>query len=260
MVLALATANAQPQDLYRPGQPATLNGAEDRARHAVQEEAEALASFRTAYIKAGKPAFLMMWHRELSDNVDSTREASATLASSGERARDNYERTIKVQWKEGSERAISLLPPARGAEFEAGFQQALLKAGAVLVDRNTAIRMSALRRVQGGAKESGLNFQTLEAGALAVYARYFIEIRFIPDARADGGSEPRVTVIDSGSGAIITDLVASDVYKGESAIRDKTVWVTTDQGFAKQVQPRLGQVEGRRVAAALLKILAKNLR
>ncbi len=261
---------ASAEGLYRDGQPEVLNGAAERAKQKTASETQIVAAFRTAYQRAKRPSFLMLWHRELSDNIDSSREITASTTSSGVLARDNYERTVTVQWKNGAERPVSLLPPAHSAEFESGFHQALRAAGVTLVDRNTAIRMTALAKVKTGAKEGALNFQTVEASALAGYARYFIEVRFVHDGEASGGTEPRVTVIDSGSGAILADVVPSALYKPgaerwattasgfakstESA--DAAEWAADATGFRKVARKRGGLEEGRQVALALMQSLA----
>jgi hypothetical protein len=277
MAAALAAALAagasdvlcdEPQ--YRPDQSPVMNGAAERAAQKAQSEGRIVAAFRAAYLRMNKPSFLMLWHRELSDNIDSGREVTAAVSSSGERARDNFDRTVSVRWKNGSEHPVSLLPPARSAEFESGFHQTLRGAGAVLVDRNTAIRMTALGKVKTGARESDLNFQTVEASALAGYAKYFIEARFVPDGEAKGGTEPRITVIDSSSGEILADVVPSALYKqgagkwmatgaGFAKVAEEsgqTEWKADEKGFVKQEKKRSGLEEGRLVALAIMQALA----
>ena len=256
-------AFAQEPVQMREGMPAVLDGAATRARQRAEADARALADFGAAYQRAQRPAFLMMWHRELSDNIDSGKEVSATAVGSGELARDNYARTIKLQWKQGAEHPVSLLAPARAAEFESGFQQTLARAGVALVDRNTAVRMTALKRVEGGASESALNFQTVEASALARFARYFIELRFVPDASAAGGSVARVTVIESQSGVILADLLASEVLldaAGKPAPPAGGEWVAVDgKGFERRERPHSQQEDGRQLAQALMRALAARL-
>lgn len=260
LCLAAGMAQAQETPPMREGMPPVLDGAAERARAQGDADARALADFSAAYQRAQRPALLMLWHRELSDNVDSGKEVAATVVSSGERARDNYARTIKLQWKQGSERPVALLGPASAARFEAGFQQTLTSAGVALVDRNTAVRMSALKQVQGGASEAGFNFQTLEAGALATYARYFVELRFVPDGAAN---EARVTVIESATGVIVADLLASDVLQGGPGKpgAPKADWAAVDgKGFVRQPRVRTEQEEGRLMAQALMRALAVTLR
>ena len=263
LLLCLACGAALGQDaaLMREGQPPVLDGAAERARARAEADARALAEFGAAYQRAQRPAFLMLWHRELSDSLDSGKEVTASAVSSGELARDNFARTIKLQWKQGSERPVSLLAPAAAAAFETGFQQTLAAAGVALVDRNTAVRMTALKQVQGGASESALNFQTVEASALAGFARFFVELRFVPDGA--GGNVGRVTVIDSASGVIAADLLVSEVLKDERArpAAGKSDWVAVDgKGFVRQPQARSLQDDGRAVAQALMRALTDRLR
>lgn len=261
------------ETMYRADQPAVLKAGVDAYVKKTQDEARLIGNFRTSYERAERPKFLMMWHRELSDNINSNKEINGTVTSTGLAARNNYQQIIKVQWKDGSERAVSLLPPARGAEFESGFQQTLRNAGVKLVDRNTAIRMTALDKVKKGGNENDFNFQTIEARALETYAGYFIEVRFIPNPEAKGGTEPRVTVISSSTGEILVDVVPSTLYKNDggttswSASNEGFIksadgaadgeWKTDSKGFVKQPRKRGGQEEGRAVALAIMQSLAE---
>lgn len=269
----LAPGGVQAQNMYRTGQPDVLNGAAERTRQQKETGAGAMAAFQVAYQRAKRPTFLMMWHRELSDKIDSGHEASATVASTGVRARDNFERTVKVQWKDGSESAVSLLAPARAAAFESGFQQTLRNAGVVLVDRNTAVRMTALKKVNEGARESALNFQTVEATALADFAKYFIELRFVPNAQAPGDSMPRITVIESHSGAILVDVLPTEAGKPaegkwtagsngfvkEPDEAQQENWnAVENKGFVKQARPRSMQEDGQQAAVALMKAMTSS--
>lgn len=271
--IALADDRGGSEALYRADQPAVLKAGVDADTKKKQDDARLIGNFRASYERAERPKFLMMWHRELSDNINSNKEINGTVSSTGLAARNNYQQIIKVQWKDGSERAVSLLPPARGAEFESGFQQTLRNAGVKLVDRNTAIRMTALDKVKKGASENDFNFQTIEARALETYAGYFIEVRFVPDLEAKGGTEPRVTVISSSTGEILVDVVPSGLYKNDggkaswSAISEGFIkssdgatdgeWKTDSKGFVKQPRQRGGQEEGRAVALVIMQSLAE---
>lgn len=256
---------------YRANQPPVLQGQTDTVAEARKAQQLALSDYQAAYRRAGAPKFLMMWHRELSDKISSAREIQAVQARSGPAPRNNFEQVITIRWKDGAERAVSLLAPEQNAEFETGFHQALRAGGTTLVDRNTAIRMTALAKARQGAREEDMNFQTVEASALADYAQYFIEVRLLP--AASGRSEARVTVIGSRTGEILADVMSND--GAAPAVRPGTpaelgyipqtpmtsaqpgAWTTDEHGFARRAAaPRTARDEGQATAQLVMRALA----
>lgn len=265
---AVKAADTTSSNLYRNAQPVTLSGQSEQAQQQSKaEQAKATAAFKAGYARAGKPKIALFWNRTLSDDVSSTAEVTGTLTSTGIRARDNYQVTIRVAAQSGSEKNYSLAPPPRAAEFESGFQSALREAGAVFVDRSAIIRLSALGKTKAGEQAKDLDYQTLEMSALADYAQYFAEVNFIRDADSTGGLEVRVTVISTSTGEVIADVVPTELYKSDD---DTGTWVASDSGFKKQTgggdtqwraddagfykttRKKTGIDEGRRVAYALM--------
>ena len=228
--ISYAAENVIDESLYRSDQPQVLNNSENLKNQKKNDQLKIIEDFKLAYQKVEKPKFLMFWHRELSDDINSAQELSGTVSSTGELKRDNYFRVIKVQWKNGTERSVSLIPKVRDVEFASGFHQQMRSAGAILVDRNSAIRFNALDKTKNGISENEFNFQTIEAETLSKYAQYFIEINFIQDDDSKGGFEPRVTVIKTDTGEIVADVVPSHLYKSDG---DNNNWTTTNEGFVK---------------------------
>lgn len=258
---------------YRANQPPVLQGQADTVAQARKAQQLALSDYQAAYRRAGAPKFLMMWHRELSDKISSAREIQATQARSGPSPRNNFEQLITIRWQDGSERAVSLLAPEQNAEFETGFHQALRAGGTVLVDRNTAIRMTALAKSKQGAREEDMNFQSVEASALADYAQYFIEVRLLP-AAASGRSEARVTVIGSRTGEILADVMSNDgaapavrpgtpaelgyIPRAQTTAAEPGAWTTDEHGFARRAAaPRSARDEGQAAAQVVMRALAE---
>lgn len=250
LFMAILSAPAWAQD-YRPDQPAVLEGAAERNRQESAQRKEALDKFSALYRQHQRPSFLMMWHRELSDSISSVNEKQATLTSVGERAADNFQRTLKVRWNDGSERTLMLGAPSGMAEFESGFHQALRKAGVALVDRNTAIRMTALGEVKRGASEEKFNFQTVEAKALAGFAKFFVEVRLVADAKG-GEPAPRVTIINSESGEIIADVVASEPDR----VQRYQTFAVDGRGFERRPVAMSASEKGAALAEQVMRSLA----
>lgn len=273
LALTVNTSYAS-ENLYRADQPPIINEKVGNNGQKDQVEASIIKDFKSQYKRIENPKFLMLWHRDFSDNINSNQEVSASVTTTGTLPRNNFNQIVKVQWKNGSERSVSWLSSANSAEFEVGFSQVLRSGGMSLIDRNTAVRMTALDKANKGTAESDLNFQTVEASALAKYAKYFIEVNFIPDSESKGGTEPRVTVIDSSSGEIIADVVPRDLYKKDTgktsfiATNDGFIastenppsgeWKINDKGFIKKVNKRDLQEEGRQVAYAVMKSLSNS--
>lgn len=274
VMLADATAAEPDQSLYRSDQPAVLNGQAERKQARAAEDAAIISAFKTAYAKAGKPKIALFWHRELSDNITSTREATITDNSSGQMPWDNYTRIIKIESKVGPERAVSLAPPARAAEFESGFQRAMRANGVSFIDREAIVRLTSMKKTQDGQASKDQDFQTLEMESLAGYAQYFAEVNLVPDPDSRDGLEPRVTVISSSTGEVIADVVPSELYK---LADNDGQWVATERGFERQlddtekqwkvdesgiyrkIKKRTGLEEGHRVAIAVMQQMTEAL-
>jgi hypothetical protein len=262
MCLGSASALAQTADsFYRENQPATLSDTADRRAAADAERATVAADFKSAYANARRPKIALLWHRELSDSISATREASAQVTSQGVLPEHNYDVKIKVESKDGAARAYSLAPPPRAAEFESGFQSALRDAGVQFVDRNTIVRLSAARSAQD---TKDLDVQTVEMSALSEYAEYFAEINFIADASAKGGLQVRVSVVSTRTGVIVADVVPTHLYHADpdhpdQIERESTVWRAGDSGFEKVERRKSGADEGRKVAFALMEQMIPQL-
>jgi hypothetical protein len=275
LILALASnASYATDNLYRADQPPVLNASANQTLQKAQSEENIIKDFKSQYQRIENPKFLMFWHRDFSDNINSNQEISASVTSAGTLPRNNYTQVLKLQWKNGSERSFSWLSSAASAEFEVGFSQVLRSGGMSLVDRNTAIRMTALDKTNKGISEENQNFQTIEASALAKFAKYFIEVNFIPDSESKNGTEPRVTVINSTTGEIIADVVPSDLYKKDTgktsfiATNNGFVattenppsgeWKADDKGFIKKANKRDLKEEGRQVGYVVMKSLSES--
>jgi len=265
-----AQAQQQPP-LYRADQPAVLErepGAQtERAR------AEALsARFVQAYQKAGSPRILLLWHRSVSDQfADEQQQLTRTSVSVGALARDNHAQQVVISWKGQPPQPASLLAPARAADYETGLLQPLLAAGVRLVDRNMAIRMTALKAngaasAPGAVSGASLEAPMIEAQAFAELADQVLQVQLLPDAQSGTGWRARLTLIEVRSGALVADSLRAIAAPRDGGVvarvnerppaEGERVWQATEKGFVAQQRPvSLGQI-GQRDALALMELLA----
>lgn len=276
LATAAAAATAQELDpsLYRADQPEVLQHAQAGKKANQQSEQAVIEAFKSVYIKAGRPKIVMFWHRDLSDEISSSQEATATEHSSGAMPWDNYDRVIKIESKSGAEKQVLLTPSARTAEFESGLHKTLFKGGVSFVDRNTVIRLVGLDKAGNGQKTKDLDYQTVEMESIARFAQYIAEVNFVRDPQSKGGFEPRITVISTSTGEIVADVVPGELYKLD---QDPGRWVTTENGVVRQsvegdgawtigengFQKKARKVtsieDGHRVAVALMQQLTETL-
>ena len=265
MALA-AAAQAQTGAQYRPDQPAVLE--RETPGQAERQQAEAVtARFVQSYQRAGSPRVLLLWHRSVSDQFADEQQVTRTSVSVGARARDNHAEQIVLSWKGQPPQPVSLLAPARAAEYETGLLQPLLAAGVRLVDRNMAIRMTALK-VSGAASAPGaipgssLEVPMVEAQAFAEFADQVLQVQLVPDAQSPNGWRARLSVIEVKTGTVMADSLRSLAPPRESGALARVqaqppgdgerVWQATEKGFVATTRAAtLGQL-ARRDALALM--------
>lgn len=251
LAAAAATAGAQ-QPMYRADQPEVLERAP--ADESGQWNA-AVAKFARAYADAGRPRTLVMWHRAVSDRISDERQVTRSTVSTGERARDNFAREVTLRWQERQVPAGSFLAPVQAADYEAGLTQALLSAGVRLVDRNVAVRMTALQGTAGGKAAAGMDTATVEAQAFADLADQILQVQLLPDANAPVGWRARLTLIEVRTGRVVADSVV-DAEQQRSAASAQRHWVATDRGFQQQSAPIALARVARTDVLALMKAVA----
>lgn len=260
---------------YRAGEPAVLEGAKERIQTAQVAEEQVLAAFIRAYAAVGRPRMAILWHRDLTDEISSRKKIAGSVMTEPAAAGSGLEAGVQTVTMEfdtgGSGRTASPLPAARDAQFQTGLESALRSAGVRLVDRNTAVRLTALEDVKRGGDAAALDTQAVEMSALVAHSDYFVEISFVPGA-ANEAPMPRIAVIASVSGEVLADLMPSLQPDGGNANR----WVAAERGFVRSEAPdevmlmadengfhraplkSTGVTEGRVAALALMQRLAES--
>lgn len=244
--------HAQDASLYRKDQPAVLERESPAA--ARQQRADAISkAFSQAYAKAGSPRVLLLWHRTVSDSFSDQQQLTRTQISVGERPQDNRASQLVLNWKNQPPQAVSLLAPASAADYETALLQPLLAAGARLVDRSMAIRMTALK-ASGAASSpasaipgAALEAPMIEAQAFAELADHVLQVQLLPDAQATQGWRARLTIVDVRTGAVLAEIFRSRAEPaGGSAVARVTPsgqadgqreWQATERGFVAVQRP-----------------------
>ena len=205
LILCASPATAQ----FRENQPAVM-APPPPPPNAGQATA---ASFRGAYAKAGKPRMMIFWNREFTDEVATvyedriteksvnrdhtmdTHDASKSSAGANrtdESLRESSSRrdlTVGTDRLTNNLRASSLVEEADWA-IEGALNQSLIAQGAILTDRDVAMRTS-----RGAARaNSHTNMQALETQGVAGRADLLVEIKQTSSIRSPMGVAFRVTV------------------------------------------------------------------
>lgn len=248
------SAKDEPESGYRKEESKVLVIAPDTAK----DKRQLRTDFLTAYKQADKPKFLVLWQRTLSDQMSAVHERSITTQSTGASNEDNYQRQTRIEWKENLKGEVSLLPPAQAAGFEAGFISTLRSAGAKVVDRNTAIRLQALKQVAKGTAAKNLDAQLVEMEALSEFADYFISINFIDGLATDEAASPHIVIINSKTGEVIVDVIADEPSQPENTAPlggTTRKWKVGKSGFVVDEQKPSLSLDGKNNAWAVIQHL-----
>lgn len=216
---------------YRPGQPQVL--AAPPPENPEAQSQQATTAFRRWYASAQRPALLIFWNRELSDQattqyaeVSTTREQVQGTPESGAQS--------KVAMQEAYRRAMgpgqyAALDPMLSARLETAFQAAWLQSGVEVVDRTALIRkMSTV-----ASKEDRADTQLLESVALEQGVQYLVEV--LPNATQSSptGFNFLVKVKHLPSSTVMAQfLSAAQPPAGPSR------WAATPGGFEKRTENR----------------------
>lgn len=207
MRAAYAQRPALPESMYRKDTPATLV---PEAPVASAEPAINRAAFGSAYAKAGRPAIVVLWNRELTDMLQqaSANQLSIDTSSSGSRnispgqvnveSRGNTtitSQTVKSQQglRDGPIERVNL-------QIRSAFLQTMTAAGVRLVDRNLVMRNTAASK-KGGS----LDAQEIEMAALSKHAKLLMEVLNTPDPASPTGWATSVSVKRLADGVLLAE-------------------------------------------------------
>lgn len=222
------------------GSQIALDGGILREGGAVAAAGQGSTRFAESYKAAGKPRIAILFNRQLSDEVREWRtegrvvaigEGSVTHTRDGVFGRESetvkgpVAVAVQTQMEENGQRVG---PGERYTwGFEDGFMQPFLRAGAVLVDRATIMRLAS-RDISQGSKADPIGVKKVEMDALVNNADVFIEILISRSPSALYGYEFKATAKEIRSGRILAS--STSLNWDRTAMRPKKV-ITTDKGY-----------------------------
>jgi hypothetical protein len=214
--------------------------------------------FRPPYTAQKSPRIAVYWNRALTDRLsqwvaDRRIVATGQLALMGERQAPTGDTTARLAGSGERTLAEQRLQrdPRRpaptelwGFEFENGFLDPLLRAGANVVDRATILRLTAAKTTGTGVGTVGMpDEQTLEIRALQGYADLLVEILVSPAPQAPGGYVINAQVKNVTNGMIMAHVNSTGLAPAAPARE----YVATSRGFEMRERPP----EIRRIASDL---------
>jgi hypothetical protein len=194
---------------------------------------------------AHKPAILILWNRELSDetttrfadDVSAKEDITAkktVLGASNAPAHSEDSLQSKTTFQETSKRSLTKgtftpLEPMMSSRLQTTFQGAWLATGVEVVDRNAIIRK--MSTVATAAERADVQF--LEATALDQGIDYLVEVLPGVSSPSPTGLTFQVKVIHLPSSTVVAQFLSV----GQPP-QGSPYWVTTSQGFEKRVDNR----------------------
>jgi hypothetical protein len=274
--LALTGAAPTAAQEYRENMPEVWGPSADEAAPEPDEsragpDAGAIArEFRRAYAAADAPRLAVYWNRSFSARlsqwvaqgrlrVSQTGSAAADIRTPEGRhsadVRTERAGTAALERNAGQDRRRAGMGTLADAEFEAGFTDPMLDAGAQLVDRATIMRVTDSTTGRGAGTQRLDDVQLVETEALKEFADYVVEVTMLPDAAAPGDKAFRVQVKRIPDGLIVANLVTRG--RRPAGPPDAT-WRATSGGYEKEVvTPTVSAAEiGRHVALETMSALA----
>ncbi|MDR2332172.1 MAG: hypothetical protein LBE61_01665 [Burkholderiaceae bacterium] len=210
-----------PASAFRSGEPEVIKPSSSPS---VEAPAFPRAAFASAYARAGRPTIAVLWNREFSDRleqsrssqvrVDSTYASEADILSvsrpgrSGVEVRGHADGVAAARTTITAGEVRQQQPRRDGPEermdmqVRAGFLQAMVSAGVKLVDRNVAMRTTALRHQE---KAVALDSQRVETEALAGHALLLMEVLSTRDTAAPLGWSYHVSVRRMADGLVLSE-------------------------------------------------------
>jgi hypothetical protein len=209
----------------------------------------AIERFKQAYARRGAPRIAVFWNRQLTDRL-SQWVATDRVVATGNLAvmGDGKSGGTNDKLAASGERVVSAQKierdPARTSpgeawswEFQNGFLDPLLRAGARVVDRAAIVRLTAAKR-SGVGSAAAPDEQTIEIQALQGFADVLVEILVSPS-----GQDLHALVKEVNSGIVLASLDSRGL-PGAAPTRE---YVATSRGFESRDRPP----ELSRVAASL---------
>ena len=259
LVLALSAGSAASAQTYRePDVPNPLMRADQEEvlkppPRPAPPGAVAASQFRAAYARAKRPRMMVFWNRTLSEEVASNYRTTGRAASAGVvvggpgYVAGASASEVSIGRERDKELPRRTLTEVDDFAVESAFTSALSANGAVLVDRNVAMRTA--RGARGAGPEA--NIQEIETQAATGRAQLLIEVNQTPADTASGAAY-RVTVKDLRTARILANVLS----RGEPRL-GRAPLVAGRGGFVRAAPPELTPDRvGRQVAEEVMAALS----
>jgi len=250
-LMAAMPAGAQQ---YREGMPAVMTPA-PKAEAPALDEGGIARDFRAAYQRHSSPRIAVFWNRAFTDQLSQwIGSQRVVVASQGSVAGGYGGNRLALKGSEQSALYTESRQPDNprqqmaelpAAEFETGFMEPFIAAGAKVVDRAATMRLARHKERGELGTDQVADPINVETAALVGYADVLAEILMIHSPDAPLGVKFRVNLKDVKTGQIIqTILTAAKPPKS-----GKREWEATPQGYAEKPEaPAEPGKVGRRLA------------
>lgn len=193
--------------------------------------------FKQAYTRRGAPRIAVFWNRQLSDRLSQwvatnrvvTTDNVAIMREAGRndgKEAGSGERVVSSQKLDRDPTRTSPGEPWTW-EFQDGFLEPLLRAGARVVDRAAIVRLTAAKR-SGVGSAAAPDEQTVEIQALQGFADVLVEILVGPS-----GQNLNAMVKEVNTGLILASINSRNL-PGAAPTRE---YLATSRGFESRDQP-----------------------
>ena len=207
MQAAYAQRPVIPESMYRKDVPATLT---PETPVASAEPVINRAAFSSAYAKAGRPAMVVLWNRELTDMLQQGSAAQLSIDTSSSGSRSSSPGQINVESRGNTTITSQTVKSQQGLrdgpiervnlQIRSAFLQTMTAAGVRLVDRNLVMRNTAASK-KGGS----LDAQEVEIAAMSKHAKLLMEVLNTPDPASPTGWATSISIKRLADGVLLAE-------------------------------------------------------
>lgn len=212
------------------------------------------ASFTAIYTKAGKPGVAVLWNREFSDLLQQGESTQLSISSArvggvqvdGNTAAGVSAAKTTVTSQDIKSRQDERVGPAEHLDLQmrSAFMQALVRAGVRVVDRNVAMRTTAL-----GKKGDALDSQQVETEAIGKHAQLLMEVLNTRDPASPTGWATHVSVKSLHDGTLLAESYVEGSLRPQPMGGAKRFAADPRGGFREVQTPAKPMVESGQHAA-----------
>jgi hypothetical protein len=248
---------------YREGMPAVMTPTPKAEAPALDEDRVA-RDFRAAYVRRHSPRIAVFWNREFTDQLSQwIGSQRVVVASQGSVVGGYGSRKLALKGSEQSavyaesrqpdnpRQQMAELP---AAEFETGFMEPFIAAGAKVVDRAATMRLARHKERGELGTDQVADPINVETAALVGYADLLAEVLMIHSPDAPLGVKFRVNLKDIKTGQIVQTIL-TPAKPPKSGERE---WEATSEGYAEKPEPpAMPDKVGRQLAFETMTAMAR---